>query len=70
MHDLEIPAQNSIHTMKRLIAPLTWLKKSATFFPGTPFNKDWYFEYENNVKLQRTTTQIVRNEILFMFNFE
>ena len=29
MHDIEIPAQNSMHTMERLVAPLN---KSATFF--------------------------------------
>ena len=28
MHDIEIPAQNSMHTMERLVAPLN---KSATF---------------------------------------
>ena len=48
--------------MERFVAPLN---KSATFFPSTLLNKTDVlktFDYENINKLQRMTTQIVRNK--------
>ena len=52
--------------MERLVAPLN---KSATFFQA-PCSIKRCFDYENNDKLQRMTTQIVHNKIFFMLIFE
>ena len=60
MHDIEFrntTTKHSEHTIKRLAAPL----KKNTTYPKQPVQ---YFDYENNIKLQRMTTQIARNRIL------
>ena len=65
MHDIEIPAQNTAYTQWSglVAAPL---KKSATFFQASLFTKTGVLIMKIMLKLQRMTTQIVRNNILLM----
>ena len=53
--------------MERLVAPLN---KSATFFSKHPAQQKWCFDYENNDKLQRMTTQNVRKKIPHALHFK
>ena len=47
MHDIEIPAQNSMHTMERLYSPIEKMPP----FSNHPAQQYWCFDYENNNKL-------------------
>ena len=61
-----IPAQNSMHTMERMVASLN---KSA-IFSKHPAQQNWCFDYENNDKYHRMTTQNVRKKIPHALHFK
>ena len=68
MHDIEMPAKNSMHKMESLVAPLT--QQSHIFFQA-PFSINLMFLIiKNNDKLQRMTIQFVQNKIFYMLIFE
>ena len=66
MHDIEIPAQKR-HAHNR--APYSPIEQKC-HFSQAPCSIKVCFDYENNDKLHRMTTQIVHNNIVFMLIIE